>query len=89
MEADALGDKVVAIFEKLGCNIPTEHIEACQRISKITPQSLSRFHKGRAASSFGMSRDLQKIKMEDIDWPAVINGPTWRTSIRSQAKPKP
>ena len=37
VEAGALEEKVVAIFEKLGCNIPTERIEACYRISKKNP----------------------------------------------------
>ena len=34
VEADALEKKVVAIFEKLGCNIPTERVEVCHMISK-------------------------------------------------------
>lgn len=34
VEADALEKKVVAIFEKLKCNIPTERIEVCHRTSK-------------------------------------------------------
>ena len=37
VEADALEEKLVAIFEMLGCNIPTECIEACHRISKKNP----------------------------------------------------
>ena len=31
VEADVLEEKVVAIFEKLGCNIPTERIETATR----------------------------------------------------------
>ena len=31
VEADFLEEKVVAIFEKLGCNIPTERIETATR----------------------------------------------------------
>ena len=34
VEADVLEKKVVAIFEKLKCNIPTERIEVCHRTSK-------------------------------------------------------
>ena len=33
VEADALEEKVVAIIEKLGCNIPTKHNQACYTIS--------------------------------------------------------
>ena len=29
VEADALGEKVVNIFKKLGCNIPSDCTEAC------------------------------------------------------------
>ena len=34
VEADVLEEKVVNIFEKFGCNIPCNHIEACHRVSK-------------------------------------------------------
>ena len=32
VEADILEEKVVKIFEKLGCNIPFNRIEACHRV---------------------------------------------------------
>ena len=57
MEADTLEEKVVAIFEKLGCNIPIGHIEACHRISKRNQQSLSSFRKEKTTSKFGMSKE--------------------------------
>ena len=34
VEADVLEEKVITIFKKLGCNIPTTRIEACHRIIK-------------------------------------------------------
>ena len=43
VEADALEEKVVAIFEKLGCNIPTERTEACHGISKKNPTVVVKF----------------------------------------------
>ena len=61
VEADALEEKVVAIFEKLGCNILTERIEACHRISKKNPTVIVKFSH--------VKRDLRKIKMEDIELP--------------------
>ena len=33
VEADTLEEKMVAIYEKLGCNILTKRIETCHRIS--------------------------------------------------------
>ena len=60
VEADALEENVVAIFEKLGCNIPTERIEACHRISKKNPKSLSSFCEERTTIRFGMSRETCK-----------------------------
>ena len=55
VEADALEEKVVAIFEKLRCNIPTEHMEACHRITKKNQLSLSSFREEKTASRFWMS----------------------------------
>ena len=43
MEADVLEEKVVVIFENLGCNIPSEHIKACHRISKKNPTIIVKF----------------------------------------------
>lgn len=43
VEADALEEKVVAIFENLGCNISTKQIEVCHRISKKNPTFIVKF----------------------------------------------
>ena len=43
MKADAFEEKKVVIFERLGCNIPTERLEACHRISKKNPKVTVRF----------------------------------------------
>ena len=68
MEADALEEKVVAIFEKLGCNIPTEHTEACHRTTKKNPTVIVKFSRRKDCQQvWDVKRDLQRIKMEDID----------------------
>ena len=54
LETDALEEKVVFIFEELGCNIPNERIEACHRISKKNTTAKIGI---RIASRFGMSRE--------------------------------
>ena len=68
VEADALEEKMVAIFEKLECNIPTERIEACHRISKKNPTVIVKFSRRKECQQ-DVKRDLQKMKMEDIDLP--------------------
>ena len=68
MEADPLEEKVVAIFQKLGRNIPTERIEACHRISKKNPTVIIKFSRRKDCQQiWDVKRDLRKIKTEDID----------------------
>ena len=43
VEADTLEEKVVAMFEKLGCNILTERTETSHRISKKNPTVIIKF----------------------------------------------
>ena len=70
METDALEKKVVAIFEKLGCIILTEHIEACHRITKKNPTVIVQFSRRKNCQQvWDVKRHLQRIKMEDIDLP--------------------
>ena len=70
VEADALEEKVVAIFEKLECNILTERIESCHRISKKNPTVIVKFSRRKDCQQvWDVKRDLRKIKMEDIDLP--------------------
>ena len=68
VEADALEEKIIAIFEKLGCNIPIESIEACHRISNKIPTVIVNFSQRKDSQQvWDVMRYLQKIKMEDID----------------------
>ena len=43
VEAGVLEEKVVKIFERLGCNTPSNHIEACHRISKKSATVIIKF----------------------------------------------
>ena len=64
-----IGVESVAIFEKLGCNILTQRIEACL-ISKKNSTVTANFSRGKDCQQvWDISRDLRKIKMEDIDLP--------------------
>ena len=55
-------------FREAGCNIPTELIEACHRISKKNPTVIVKFSRRNDCQQvWNIKRDLRKIKMEDID----------------------
>ena len=70
VEADALDEKVVNIFEKLGCNISTEHIEACHRISKKNTTVIVKFLQRKDCQQvLDVKKDLLKIEVEGIDLP--------------------
>ena len=61
VEADPLEEKVVIIFEKLGCNIPTECIEVGHRISKRNPTVIVKFSRRKDCQQvLDVKRDLQK-----------------------------
>ena len=63
VEADGLEEKVVAIFEKLGCNIPTGRIAACYRICKKSCTVIVEFSQRKDCQQVGgVKRDLRKIK---------------------------
>ena len=62
VEADALEEKVVATFEKLGSNILTERIEACHRISKKNPTVIVKGSQRKHCQQFWhVKRDLRQI----------------------------
>ena len=57
VEANALEEKVVAIFEKLLCNILLNALKLATGSIKRILQSLSSFREGRTASRFAISRE--------------------------------
>ena len=68
VEVDALEEKVVAIFERLVCNIPTERIESCHRISKKNPTVIVKFSWRKDFQQvWDVKKNLQKIKIGNID----------------------
>ena len=60
VEINALEEKVVVIFEKLGCISQMNSLKLVKGSVKRTPQSLSSFHEERTGSRFGMSRETCK-----------------------------
>ena len=70
VEADALDEKVVNIFEKLECNISTEHIEACHRTSKKNTTVVVKFSQRKDCQQvLDVKKDLLKIEVEGTDLP--------------------
>ena len=70
VEADPLEEKVVAVFGKLGCNVPIEYIKACHRISKKSPITIVKpSRKKDCQQVWDIRRDLRKIKIEVVDLP--------------------
>ena len=62
--------RVVNIFEKLGCNISTEHIEACHRISKKNTTVIVKFSQRKDCQQvLDVKKDLLKIEVEGTDLP--------------------
>ena len=70
VDADVLEEKIVNIFEKLGCNIPLNRIETCQRVSKKSATVIVKFLRRRDCQQvLAVKKDLLKIKMEDVELP--------------------
>ena len=62
--------RVVNIFEKLGCNISTEHTEACHRISKKNTTVIVKFSQRKDCQQvLDVKKDLLKIEVEGTDLP--------------------
>ena len=70
VEPDVLEEKVVNIFEKLGCNIPSNHIEPCHRVSKKSATVIVKYSRRKDGQKvLAVKKDLRKLKMEDIGLP--------------------
>ena len=66
MDDNTLEEKVIEIFEKVGCNIDSSNIEACHRITKINDRVIVKFSRRKDCQRvLSVKRNLQKLKMED------------------------
>ena len=70
VELDILKEKIVNIFEKLGCNNPSNCIEACHRVSKKSAIIIVKFSRRKDCQQvLAVKKDLCKIKIEGVDLP--------------------
>ena len=66
-EPDVLEGKVVNIFKKLGHNILSNNIEACNRVSKKSATVTITFSRRKDCQKvLAVKKDLCKFKMEDV-----------------------
>ena len=62
---NSLEEKVIQVFEKVGCNIDSSNIEACNRITKRNDRV--KFSRRKDCQQvLSVKKNLQKLTMEDI-----------------------
>ena len=67
---DVLEEKILNIFDKIGCSIFPDHIESCHRISKKSDTGIVKFSQRKDCQQvWQVKKDLQKVKREDLDLP--------------------
>ena len=70
VSGEVLEEKVMNIFDKIGCNISPDNIESCYRISKKSDTVIVKFSRRKDCQQvWQVKKDLQKMKMEDFDLP--------------------
>ena len=69
VEADVSEEKVINIFEKLHCNILSNAIEVCHRVSKKIATVIVKFSRRKDCQQqvLAVKKNLRKMKMEDVD----------------------
>ena len=64
---NTLKEKVIQVFEKVGCNIDPSNIEACHRITKKNDSAIVKFSRRRDCQRVqSVKKNLQKLKMQGI-----------------------
>ena len=64
---NSLEEKVIQVFEKVGCNIDSSNIEECHCITKRNDRVIVKFSRQKDCQQvLSVKKNLQKLKMEDI-----------------------
>ena len=70
VSGEVLEEKVLNIFDKIGCSISPNHIESCHCISKKRDAVIVSFSwRKDCQQAWQIKKDLQKMKMEDLNLP--------------------
>ena len=66
-----LEEQVLKIFEKVGCSIEGNNIEACHRISKKTERIIVKFFRRKDCQNvLNAKKELRTLDMKEIVFPA-------------------
>ena len=93
VSGEVLEEKVSNIFDKTGCSILPDHIESCHHISEKSDTVTVKFSRRKDCQQvWQVKKDLQKMKMEELDLPGSIKlfinrslSPYYKT-LRSKSK---
>ena len=67
VDDNSLEEKVIQVFEKVGCNIDSSNIEECHCITKRNDRAIVKFSRQKDCQQvLSVKKNLQKLKMEDI-----------------------
>ena len=67
VDDNSLEERVIQVFEKVGCNIDSSNIEECHCITKRNGRVIVKFSKRKDCQQvLQVKKNLQKLKMEDI-----------------------
>ena len=60
-------EKVIQVFEKVGCSIDSSNIETCHRITKKNDRVIVKFSRRKDCQRvLSVKKNMQKLKIEDI-----------------------
>ena len=67
VDDNSLEEKVIQVFEKVGCNIDFSKIEVCHHIIRRNDRVIVKFSRRKDCQQvLSVKKNLQKLKMEDI-----------------------
>ena len=69
VKQNELEDKVLRIFKKVGCDIPSDNIEAWHCVGRHN-NAIIKFSKRKDCQQiFSVKKDLRKLDMKEVDLP--------------------
>ena len=62
-----LDDKVLTVFQKIGCELSSRDLEACHQLKKNSDRVIMKFSRRQACEQImSVKKDLKKVKIHDI-----------------------
>ena len=67
VDSNELEDKVLTVFQKIGCELSPRDLEACHRLRKNSDRVIVKFSRRKDCEQImSVKKDLIKVKMQDI-----------------------